>query len=72
MNMIITLLLEEDVVLLPQPGERQVARIGLGTAAEECVLRDVHRDIDWWGRDERRTWWDRENGFTVSKNKMVA
>lgn len=48
MNMIITLLLEEDVVLLPEPGVCQVARIGFRLAGEEGILRDVHRYVLWW------------------------
>jgi len=48
MNPIITLLLEKDVVLLPEPGVGQVARIGLRLAGEEGVLRDVHRYVLWW------------------------
>lgn len=38
MNPIITLLLEEDVVLLPEPGVGQVTRVGLRLAGEEGVL----------------------------------
>lgn len=45
---IITLLLEEDVVLLPEPGVGQVARIGLRLAGEEGILRDVHCDVLRW------------------------
>lgn len=48
MNPMGTLLLEEDVVLLPEPGVGQVARVGLGVAGEEGVLRDVDCDVHWW------------------------
>ena len=48
------LLLEEDVVLLPEPGVGQVARVGLGLAGEEGVLGNVYRDVLWWRNDERR------------------
>lgn len=48
MNPIITLLLEEDVVLLPEPGVGQVARVGLCLAGEEGVLRDVHCNVLRW------------------------
>lgn len=41
------LLLEEDVVLLPEPGVGQVARIGLCLAREEGVTGDVHCDVFW-------------------------
>lgn len=48
MNPIITLLLEEDVVLLPEPGVGQVTRVGLRLAGEEGILRDVHCNVLWW------------------------
>lgn len=48
MNPIITLLLEEDIVLLPEPGVSQVARVGLRLAGEEGILRNVHCDVLWW------------------------
>lgn len=46
------LLLEEDVVLLPEPCVGQVARVGLRLAGEEGVLGDVDRDVLWWRDDE--------------------
>lgn len=48
MNPIITLLLEEDVVLLPEPAVGQVARVGFRLAGEEGVLRNVHCNVLWW------------------------
>lgn len=54
MNPIITLLLEEDIVLLPEPGVGQVAGVGLRLASEEGVLRDVHCDVHWRCHDEWR------------------
>lgn len=40
-----TLLLEVDVVLLPEPGVGQVARVRLGLAGEECILGNVDGDV---------------------------
>lgn len=40
-----TLLLEVDVVLLPEPGVGQVAWVRLGLAGEECILGDVDGDV---------------------------
>lgn len=42
-----TLLLEVDVVLLPEPSVGQVARIGLGLAGKECILGNVDGDVFW-------------------------
>lgn len=45
MKLAATLLLEVDVVLLPEPGVGQVARVRLGLAGEECILRNVDGDV---------------------------
>lgn len=46
-----TLLLEVDVVLPPEPGVGQVARVRLGLAGEECILGNVDGDV-LWRRDD--------------------
>lgn len=53
-NLIITLLLEVDVILLPEPGVGQVARIRLRLAGEECILGYVDGDVLRWRHDVRR------------------
>lgn len=40
-----TLLLEVDVVLLPEPGVGQVAGIRFSLAGEECILGYVDGDV---------------------------
>lgn len=40
-----TLLLEVDVVLLPEPGVGEVARVRLGLAGEQCILGNVDGDV---------------------------
>lgn len=50
-NSIITLLLEVDVILLPEPGVGQIARIRLCLAGEECILGYVDSDVFWRGDD---------------------
>ena len=47
-NLIITLLLEVDVILFPKPGVGQVARIRLRLAGEECILGYVYSHVFWW------------------------
>lgn len=53
---IITLLLEVDVVLLPEPGVGQVARVRLCLAGEECILGYVDGDVFGRRDDVRRPW----------------
>lgn len=65
MNPIITLLLEEDVVVLPEPGVGEVARVGLGQAVQLGGLGYVHRQVLWRGHDERWPWRD-------TKHKTMA
>lgn len=55
MNPIITLLLEEDIIFLPEPGVRHVARIRLGLTGEECILGYVHGYVLWRGDDKWRS-----------------
>jgi len=49
-------LLEVDVLLLPVPQVGEVPRVRLGLAGEQCILRDVHRDVLRRGNDEGRSW----------------
>ena len=46
-EVIITLLLEVDVILLPEPGVGEVAGIGLRLAGEEGILGYVDGDVFW-------------------------
>lgn len=55
-NSIITLLLEVDVVLLPEPGVGQVARVRLRLAGEECILGNVDGDVFRRRDDVGRPW----------------
>lgn len=55
-NSIITLLLEVDVILFPEPGVGQVARIRLRLAGEEGILGYVDGDVFRWRDDVRRPW----------------
>lgn len=55
MNPIITLLLEEDIIFLPEPGVRHVARIRLGLTGEECILGYVDGYVLWRGDDKWRS-----------------
>lgn len=55
-NLIITLLLEVDIVFFPEPGVGQVARIRLRLAGEECILGYVYSDVFWWRDDVWRPW----------------
>lgn len=55
-NLIITLLLEVDVVLLPEPGVGQVARVRLRLAGEECILGNVDGDVFRRRDDVGRPW----------------
>lgn len=55
-NLIITLLLEVDVVLFPKPGVGEVAWICLCLAGKECILGYVYSDIFWWWNDVWRPW----------------
>ena len=58
----VALLLEEDVILLPEPGVGQVSRVGLCLAGEESVLRDVDCDVLRRGDDERRAYTVKDTG----------
>lgn len=47
-NLIITLLLEVDVIFFPKPGVGQVARICFCLAGEECILGYVYSHVFRW------------------------
>ena len=44
----VALLLEEDVILLPEPGVGEVSRVRLGLTGEECILGYVYSDVFRW------------------------
>lgn len=63
-NLIITLLLEVDVILFPEPGVGQVARIRLRLAGEECILGYVYGDVFWRWHNVWRPW-EKRNSILV-------